>query len=198
MRHFDCDVPTSDNDHARRQGLQTHHRIRRFERNARVHDDLRDGGATACGDDDLVRRDPRPVVDDQFMRTDEAGVPTVDSDVVRRSPRPASSPRGLLYTTEDPVFDGSPIGSLESGREVKMRSPLDQHRQVSCVTKHLRRNAAPVDAGPPEGIALDERDLAPANVVGDRHVARTRTNDGERHVSHRGSLQVGEVWQTGV
>ena len=136
-------------------------------------DNLRDERAAAGGDDHLLRLDAGSVVNDQLMRTDEAGMSLVDGEIRRLTPRPASCPRGLVYSMEDPVSDGRPIGPRERGRQAEARRPLDLHGQVSRVGKHLRRYTAPVDAGAPEGTGLDERDLGLADVVWDRHVSRT-------------------------
>ena len=188
VRQLYGDVSPSEDDHAGRQRVESHHRVRRVERHPRLRDHERNRRVAASRNHDLFRFDAGLIVDDQLMWTGEAGTLFEHGDL-RLGPLLSLVGFGLFHPSDDSISDGRPIDALKRCPQSELRRSTRLHRQVCGVDEHLRRDASPVETRPPKGTGLDERDPAPIEVIRDYDGSGTGADDCKIEVMHHESLR---------
>src|SRR5665213_558451 len=188
VRQLYGDVSPAENDHARRPRVESHDGVRRMERHPRLRHYGRNSRVAASRDHDLCRFDTGPILDYQLMWTGEADILFEDSDV-RLGPLLSLRGFSLLHPSDNPISDGRPVNALERCTKSELRRSTGLHRQICGVDEHLGGDTSTVEAGPPKGAGLNERDSAPIEVVGDYDASRTGADDCEIELFHRRSLR---------
>ena len=107
-----------------------------------------------------VRCGDATTLDVEGSLVDEVGR-AFDQGDVRRAGGPivAAARRDRVDQTEHPIADRGPVGTVELGVDAQLRRRLRRHRDVSWVDEHLRWDASPIETGPSEHVAFDDRDL---------------------------------------
>ena len=183
MTHLSRDVAAADDHHRRRQRVDPHDRVGGVERNVVQADDLGDARPGADCEHDSFAAELLPV-DLEHPGSDEAGLADVHID-----PTPAPGLdrvlRRRIDAREDAVADGGPVGADQLGADPVAAGVADRLGDIGRVHQHLRRDAAAVEAGTAEPIALDDRDTQTVEARGREHVAGPRADDHQVVVGHR-------------
>ena len=163
LAELQADVAAAEDHQVRGQEVDGHHRGVVEIGHGIDAGERRDVGATADVDEDLVGREPL-VADRHLLRPDEAGVTHVDGDAVGLAQPFLDS---LVGDLDDRVLARldrlhvDPDRALDDDAEV--RGPARDVRGAGARDQGLGRDAAVVDAGAAEALALDDRD-APAGL----------------------------------
>jgi hypothetical protein len=89
---------------------------------------------------------------------------------------------------ENAVAHGGPVGADQLGADPVAAGMAYRLGNIGRVHQHFRRDAAAVEAGTTEPIALDDRDTQAIEAGGREHVARSRADDHQVVVDHRWSI----------
>ena len=114
-----------------------------------------------------------------LVRADEASRALDEGRVGR--PRLAVLPAALgdrIDAAEHAVADGGPVGAVDADVDPHPGAVAGVDDHVRRPDEHLGRDAPHVEARPPERAALDDRDAAVGQVLGDR-VPRSRSDDDQ-------------------
>ena len=188
VRHLAGDEAPADDRHPGREGVQPHHGV------GGVHPVLGVGRAQAVdveadgvapgGDDEPVGGHLLAGREGEATLAGEGGVGAVQGGVLLPAAVGLAAGRDRVDPPEDAVADGRPVdrglreGHAEPVGLVRLEHPVGgQH-------EHLRRDAADVQAGAPEGAALDDRDVEAVELRDQQRVARTAADDDQVVVRH--------------
>jgi hypothetical protein len=173
------DVAAAHDDHAGRQLVEAHDRVRGVVADAGLGDRRGDHRAGAGGQHDPVGGDPGAVVDGQLVRAGKAGPPLDQRHRIRLSPAAASRGGVPVGLGERPVPDGRPVDPGELDLDPELGCAAYLSRDLGGLDQHLARDAPPVNARAAERARLDQRDGPLGAILGHQVVAGTRADDHE-------------------
>ena len=166
MSELDRDIAAAHDDHAGRQPVKAHHRVRGVIADPGLGDGRRDHRAGPGGQHDPVGGDPGAVIDGQLVRAGEAGPAFDQRHRVRLRPVATALGGDTVGLVERPVPDGGPVHAGERGLDPEFGCAADLIGDIGGVQEDLAGDAAAVDAGASEGAGLDQRDRALRRVFG--------------------------------
>src|SRR5687767_5970930 len=185
LAEFEADVASADDDQVLRQEVDRHHRAVREEIDRADPGHVGNERAAADIDEDLLGAEALST-DAHLVRGFEAGVAPID---------------GAVLHVLEPVFQTDPrlLGDLilaclhalhvdTHGADVDavLGGASGHARRVRARHHRLGRNAAGVDAGSAEDLALDERDLHPSSGETRGHVRAGLAGPDDDRVVARG------------
>ncbi len=177
------DVAAAEDGEAAGEFGQTHDGVRRVIAGVLQAGDVGDRGHGPGGDDHVVGGDavagPVVAVDHQLAGAGEATRAVIDGDVVETVAVFLAAGCDRIDATEHPVDDVAPAHAVDRQIDAEFGGVTGHLHHVGGVHEHLRRDAAPVEAGTPEDAPLDDGDACVVEVGRDDAVARTGSEDDQ-------------------
>ena len=191
--HLVGDVPTTEHGESRWKFREAHDRVggvvtdfgqTRYHR----HDRAGSRGDDDVGSGDLV------TVDGERLVAGELGFGLDQGDVGQVAAVLLAAFGDQVDSAEDPLDDVGPADGVDAQIDAELRRVAGAEHTIGGENEHLRRNAAPVEAGSPEHAAFDDGDLPRVELGEEHHVAGARPDDDEIVSFHCRRLPIG--WQS--